>query len=62
MCVFTSLASLLLGAVDMVFQLNADLPLVGHVFDERMLEHLLRVGPLVVVFNHTTLDERLELL
>ena len=54
--------SLLLGAVDVVFELDADLPLVGQVSDERVLEQLLRAGPLAVALHQAALDERLELL
>ncbi len=62
MLLLTSLSSLLLGAVDVVLQLDADLPLVGQVSDERVLEQLLRARPLTVTLHQTALYERLELL
>lgn len=58
----TPLSSLLLGAVDVVLQLDADLPLVGQVSDERVFEELLGAGSLAVAFHQTALYERLELL
>ena len=58
----TLLAPLLLGAVDVVFELDADLPLVRLVSDEGMLEQLLGGGPLGVVLHQAALDEAEELL
>lgn len=46
----------------MVLQLDADLPLVGQVSDERMLEQLLRGGPLAVALHQAALYEGLKLL
>lgn len=46
----------------MVLQLDADLPLVGQVSDERVLEQLLRAGPLAVALHQAALNEGLELL
>lgn len=57
----TSLASLLLGAVDVVLELDPGLSLVVHVSDKGMFEELLCAGPLVVVFHQAALNERLEL-
>ena len=57
----TPLAPPLLGAVDVVFELDADLPLVGQVPDEGVLEELLRAGPLAVALHQAHLDERLKL-
>lgn len=53
----TLLSPLLLGTVDVVFELNADLPLVGLVSDEGVLQQLLCRGALRVVLNQTALDE-----
>lgn len=53
----TSLASLLLGAVDVVLELDAALSLIGQFSDKGMLEELLCAGPLVVVFHQTALNE-----
>ena len=58
----TLLAPLLLGAVDVVLELDADLPLVGLVPDEGVLEQLLRGGPLGVVLHQAALDEAEKLL
>lgn len=58
----TFLPPLLLGAVDVVFELDADLPLVGLVPDEGVLEQLLGGGPLVVVLHQGALDEAAKLL
>lgn len=41
----------------MVFELNADLPLVGLVSDEGMLKQLLCRGALRVVLHQAALDE-----
>ena len=57
----TPLSAPLLGAVDVVFELDADLPLVGEVPDEGVLQQLLRAGPLAVALHQTHLDERLKL-
>lgn len=62
MFLLTPLSSLLLGAVDVVLQLDADLPLVGQVSDERVFEELLCAGSLAVALHQTALYERLELL
>lgn len=45
----------------MVFELNADLPLVGLVSDEGVLQQLLRRGALRVVLHQTALDETKKL-
>ena len=58
----TLLSPLLLRPVDVVFELNADLPLVGLVSDEGVLQQLLRRGPLRVVLHQAALDEAEELL
>lgn len=57
----TSLASLLLGSVDVVLELDADLPLIGQISNEGMFEEGLCAGPLVVVLHQTALNECLEL-
>lgn len=54
---FTSLAPLLLGSVDVVLELDADLPLIRHIFNEWMFEEVLRAGPLAVVLHQTALNE-----
>lgn len=48
-------------AVDVVFQLDADLTLGGLIFHERMLEQLIRIWPLRVVLDERGLDERVKL-
>lgn len=53
----TLLSPLLLGAVDVVFELNAHLPLVGLVSDERVLQELLCWRPLCVVLHQTALNK-----
>lgn len=58
----TLLAPLLLGAVDVVFELDADLPLVGLVPDEGVLEQLLGGRTLGVVLHQAALDEAEEFL
>lgn len=58
----TFLAPLLARAVDVVLQLDADLPLVRLVPDIRMLQELLGGGPLGVVLHQAALDEAEELL
>lgn len=45
----------------MVFELNADLPLVGLVSDEGVLQQLLCRGPLSVVLHQTALDKAKKL-
>lgn len=60
--VLTPLSSLLLGAVDVVFELDADLSLIRQVSDEGMLKQLLRAGPLRVVLHQAAVNKRLELL
>lgn len=57
----TLLSPLLLRPVDVVFELNADLPLVGLVSDEGVLQQLLCRGPLRVVLHQTALDETKKL-
>lgn len=57
----TSLASLLLGSVDVVLELDADLPLIGQFSNEGMFEEVLCAGPLVVVLHQTALNEWMEL-
>lgn len=46
----------------MVFELNADLPLIGLVPDERVFEQLLSGRTLGVVLHQAALDEAEELL
>lgn len=58
----TLLAPLLLGPVDVVFELDADLPLVGLVPDEGVLQQLLGGGALSVVLHQAAFDEAEELL
>lgn len=60
--VLTSLAPPLLGPVDVVLELDADLSLVGQVSDEGVFEELLGARPLTVALHQTAVDERLELL
>lgn len=58
----TFLAPLLLGPVDVVLELDAHLPLVGLVSDERVLQQLVCGGPLHVILHQTALDEAEKLL
>lgn len=58
----TLLSPLLLGAVNVVFQLNADLPLVGLVSDEGVLQQLVGRGALRVVLHQAALNETKKLL
>lgn len=58
----TLLAPFLLGAVDVVFELDANLPLVGLIPDEGMFEQLLGGRALSVVLHQAALDEAEELL
>lgn len=58
----TSLSPPLLGPVDVVLQLDADLALVGQVSDVGVLQQLLGARPLAVTLHQAALDERLELL
>lgn len=58
----TFLASLLPGAVDVVLELDADLPLRGLVADERELEQLLRGRAAQVGLDETRVNEVGELL
>lgn len=58
----TLLTPLLFGAVNVVFELNADLPLVGLIPDEGVLEQLLSGGALGVILHQAALDEAEELL
>lgn len=53
----TPLSSFLLGAVNVILQLDADLPLVGQVSDEWVPEELLCAGSLAVAFQQTALYE-----
>lgn len=46
----------------MILELDADLPLVGLVPDEGVLQQLLSGGPLGVVLHQAALDEAEELL
>jgi len=57
----TFLSPLLLGAVDVVFELDADLPLVGLVPDKGVLKQLVCRGALGVVLHQAALDETEEL-
>jgi len=58
----TFLPPLLLGSVDVVFELDADLPLVRLVPDEGVFEQLLRRRSLGVVLHQAALNEAEELL
>lgn len=58
----TLLAPLLLGSVDVVFELDADLPLVGLVPDEGVLQQLLSGRTLGVILHQAALDKAEELL
>lgn len=58
----TFLSSLLAGAVDVVFELDADLALGGLVPDEGVLEQLLRGRAAGVRLDQAALDEVDELL
>ena len=58
----TLLAPLLLGAVDVVLELDADLPLGGLVPDEGVLQELLRGRAAGVGLHQAALDEVHELL
>jgi len=60
--VLTLLAPLLLGAVNVVLQLDAHLPLVGLVPDVRVFEQLVGGGALGVVLHQAAFDEAEELL
>lgn len=57
----TFLAPLFLRPVDVVFELYADLPLVGLVSDEGVLQQLLCRRALCVILNKAALDEAEEL-
>ena len=57
----TSLPPLLAGAVDVVLELDTDVPLIGQLPDEGVGQQLLRAGPLVVVLQQAALDELVEL-
>lgn len=58
----TLLAPLLLGAVDVVFELDADLPLVGLIPDEGVFQQLLGGRALGVILHQAALNEAEELL
>lgn len=58
----TFLASLLPGSVDVVLELNADLPLCGLVADEGKLQQLLRWWAAQVSLDETRVNEVDELL
>lgn len=45
----------------MVLELDAHLALRGLIADEGMFEQLLRIGPLVVIFDEHRLNEAMEL-
>lgn len=53
----TLLSPLLLGAVNVVFELNAHLPLVGLISDKRMLQELLCWRTLCVILHQTALNK-----
>ena len=61
-CDLTPLPPPLLGAVDVVLELDADLPLVGKISDERVFEELLGARPLAVTLHQAAVYERLKLL
>lgn len=48
--------------IDVVLELDADLPLVRLVSDERMFQELIGGGPLGIILHQTVLDEIDELL
>lgn len=58
----TFFAPLLLGSVDVVFELDADLPLVGLIPNEGVFQQLLSGWTLSVVLHQAALDEAEELL
>lgn len=58
----TLLAPLLLGAVNVVFELDADLPLVGLIPDEGVFQQLLGGRTLGVILHQAALNEAEELL
>lgn len=58
----TFLAPLLLGSVDVVFELDADLPLIGLVPNEGVFQQLLSGRALGVILHKATLNEAEELL
>ena len=58
----TLLPSLLLGAVDVVFELDADLPLVGLVSDEGVFQQLVGGGTLGIVLHQGAFNEAAKLL
>lgn len=53
----TLLSPLLLGAVDVVFELNAHLPLVGLISDKWVLQELLCWRALCVILHQTALNK-----
>lgn len=57
----TFLASLLFSPVDVVLELDADLPFIGLVSDEGVLHQLLRGWSLAVVLHQAALNEGLKL-
>lgn len=61
-CGRTFLSSLLARVVDVVLELDADLPLVRLVSDERVFQELISGRPLSVILHQAVLDEVDELL
>lgn len=53
----TLLSPLLLGPVDVVFELNTHLPLVGLISDKRMLQELFGWRTLCVIFYQAALNK-----
>lgn len=58
----TSLSSLLTSAVDMVFELDANMSLVRLVANERMFQQLLCGGAIVVILHQAGFNKAEELL
>lgn len=58
----TFLSSLLARVVDVVLELDADLPLVRLVSDKRVFQELISGRPLSVILHQAVLDEVDELL
>lgn len=55
--VLTPLSSLLLGAVNVVFELDSDLSLIRQVSDEGVFKQLLRAGSLRVVLHQAAVNK-----
>lgn len=57
----TFLLLVFLASIDVVLELNANLPFCGLVADERMLQQMLRVRTLVIILDQDGFDEAVEL-